>query len=106
VRVAAHGYWAADQLVGELDQTTGGKAKIQAGTPVIEVVMTYPATQAIFERYGILYQADRVAPWETVEQAAAARGHWAADLLLAELNAVCVGQQGARFSVRPVPPLR
>lgn len=50
--------------------------------------MTYPATRAIFERYNIPCQADRIATWETIEQAAAARGHWATDALLDELSAV------------------
>lgn len=84
----AQGHWSADQLLGELNQATGRQADIQSETPILEVVTTYPATRAIFERYGILCQIDRIAPWETIDQAAAARGHWAADALLDELNAV------------------
>ena len=85
---AAQGQWSADQLLGELNQTADRQADIQPETPIVEIVRTYPATRAIFERYGIPCQVDRIAPWETVEQAAAARGHWAADTLLDELNAV------------------
>ncbi len=84
----AQGHWSADQLLGELNQATGRQADIQPETPILEVVTTYPATRAIFERYGIPCQIDRIAPWETIDQAAAARGHWAADALLDELNAV------------------
>ena len=85
---AAQGHWSADQLLGELNQTADRQADIQLETPIVEIVRTYPATRAIFERYGIPCQVDRIAPWETVEQAAAARGHWTADTLLDELNAV------------------
>jgi hypothetical protein len=85
---AAQGHWAADQLLGELDQATGGRVDIQAETPVVEAVTAYPATRAIFERYHIPCQANRIALWENIEQAAAARGHWAADALLDELGAV------------------
>jgi hypothetical protein len=85
---AAQGHWSADQLLGELNRAAGGQADIQAETPIVEVVMAYPTTRAIFERYGIPCPADRIAPWETIEQAAAARGHWAADELSDELSAV------------------
>ena len=85
---AAQGHWSADQLLGELNRAAGGQADIQAETSIVEVVMTYPATRAIFERYNIPCQADRIALWETIEQAAAARGHWATDALLDELSAV------------------
>jgi hypothetical protein len=83
----AQGHWSADQLLGELNRAAGGQADIQAETSVVEVVMTYPATRAIFERHNIPCQADRIALWETIEQAAAARGHWVTDALLDELNA-------------------
>jgi hypothetical protein len=89
---AAQGHWAADQLIGELNQAAGVCADIQPDAPIVEVVRACPATRAIFERYGIFWQADRIAPWESIEQAAAARGHWAADSLLEELNAVCAGE--------------
>jgi hypothetical protein len=89
---AAHGYWTADQLLAELNQIAGGETDIEAHMPVLEVVTTRPATQAIFERHGILCQADRIAPWETLGQAAAARGHWAAGSLLEALNRVCTGE--------------
>jgi hypothetical protein len=85
---AAQGHWSPDQLLGELNRVAGGQAGIQAETPIVEVVMTHPATRAIFDRYNIPCQADRIALWETIEQAAAARGHWAADALLDELSAV------------------
>jgi hypothetical protein len=88
---AAKGHWAADQLLGELDQATGGQADIQAESPIVEAVMTSPATVAIFKRYDILCQPDRIGLWETIEQAAAARGHWATDALLEELAAVTSG---------------
>lgn len=83
---AVQGHWAADQLLGKLIQAVGRQADIQPEMPFVEVVTTYPATRAIFERYGIPYQFDRIASWETIEQAAAARGHWATDALLDELN--------------------
>lgn len=89
---AAHGYWAADQLLAELNRSAGGETDIEAHMPVFEVVTTRPVTRAIFERHGILCHADRIAPWETVQQAAAARGHWAAGSLLEALNTVCTGQ--------------
>jgi hypothetical protein len=89
---AAHGYWAADWLLAELNQIAGREPDIEAHMPVFEVVTTHPATQAIFERHGILCKADRIAPWETIQQAAAARGHWAADSLLKALNSVCAGE--------------
>lgn len=85
---AAQGHWAAEQLIGELNQVVGRKAGIQPNAPVIEVVAAYPATQVVFERFGIPCQAGRVASWETIEQAAAAQGHWAIDGLLDELNAL------------------
>jgi hypothetical protein len=85
---AAQGHWSADQLLGELNQATGGQPDIQPETPIVEIVTTYPATRTIFVRYGIPYYVDRIAPWETIEQAAAARGHWAADSLLDDLDAV------------------
>jgi hypothetical protein len=85
----ANGHWAADRLVGELNLVAGEEADIQADTSVVQVATAYPATQAVFEGYGIPCQADHVAPWETIEQAAAARGHWVADSLLNELNVVC-----------------
>ena len=50
--------------------------------------MTYPTTRAVFERYDIPCPVDRITLWETIEQAAAARGYWAADALLDELSAV------------------
>ena len=84
---AGQGHWSATQLLGELNRAAGGQADIQADTPIVEVVTTYLATRAIFERYNIACQADRIALWETIEQAAAARGHWAADALLDELSA-------------------
>ena len=62
-------------------------ANLQLDMPVAEVVVAYPATRAVFKCYGIPCQVDRITPWETIEQAAAARGHWAADSLLDELNA-------------------
>jgi hypothetical protein len=83
---AAQGHWSADQLLGELNLATGGQADIQTETPIVEIVTNFPATRTIFVRYGISYYADRIAAWETIEQAAAARGHWAADSLLDELN--------------------
>jgi hypothetical protein len=89
---AVQGYWAADQLLVELNQIAEGEPNIEAHTTVLEVATIHPVTQAIFERHGILCQADRIAPWETVEQAAAARGHWAADSLLEALNSVCTGE--------------
>ena len=85
---AAQCLWSADQLVGELNQAAGRQADIQPETSIVEVVTTYPATRAILDRYGIPFQIDRIAPWETIEQAAAARGHWVTDALLDELNAV------------------
>lgn len=89
---AARGCWAADQLLPELDRTAGGETVIQAHTPVVEVVAAHPAARTTFERYGIPYQPGRIAPWETIEQAAAARGHWVTDSLLDELNALCPGK--------------
>jgi hypothetical protein len=86
---AAHGHRAADRLLAELKEAAGPGAGIQADTPVIQTVTIHPATQSVFERYDIPCQVDRVTVWETIEQAAAARGHWAADALLDELNAVC-----------------
>jgi len=86
--VAAQGHWPADQLLAELTQATGGQADIQPETSIVATVTTYRATRAIFERYGIPCQIDRIVPWETIEQAAAARGHWVADALLDELNAI------------------
>ncbi len=85
---ATQSHWAAEQLIGELNRVVGGKAGIQPNAPVIEVVAAYPASQAVFERFGIPCQADRVAFWETIEQAAAAQGHWAIDALLDELNSL------------------
>lgn len=86
---AANGHWAADRLVGELNWAAGGRANIQADTAVVQVAAAYPATQAVFERYGIPCQSNRTPLWETIEQAAAARGHRADDSLLNELNGVC-----------------
>ncbi len=86
---AVRGHWASDQLLGELNQAAGGEAGLRPDTSLVDVAATYPAARAILERYGIPCQADRVAPWESVEQAAAARGHWAADTLLEELKAIC-----------------
>jgi hypothetical protein len=86
---AANGHWAADRLVGELNQAAGGRANIQADAAVVQMATVYPATQAIFERYGIPCQSDCTPLWETIEQAAASRGHWADDSLLNELNVVC-----------------
>lgn len=84
---AASGHWAADQLLSELNQVAGDDANIQANTPLSHVVATYPATQASFERYGIPCHVDCTTRWETIEQAAAAHGHWADSSLLDELNA-------------------
>jgi hypothetical protein len=85
---AAQGHWSADQLLSELNRAVGRQADFKAETPIVEVVKTHPATHAIFARYNIPSQADRIALWETIEQAAAARGHWASDGLLDELNAI------------------
>jgi iron-sulfur cluster repair protein YtfE (RIC family) len=89
---AAHGCWAADQLLPELDRMAGDKTIIHAHTSVVEIVATHPAARTTFERYGIPYQPGRIAHWETIEQAAAARGHWVTDSLLDELNAICPGE--------------
>jgi hypothetical protein len=78
--------------VAELNEIAGGEADIEAHMPVVEVLTTHPATQAIFERHSILCQPDRIAPWETIQQAAAARGHWATDSLLDTLNSACTGE--------------
>jgi hypothetical protein len=85
---AAHGHWATDQLIGELNHAAGGQADIQPDIPIAELARAYPATQAVLDRYAIPYQANRGAHWETIEQAAATRGHWATDTLLDDLNAV------------------
>lgn len=83
---SVQGHWAADKLLGELNQTIGRHADIQPEMPIVEVVTAYPSTRTVFRRYGIPCQLDRIAHWETIEQAAAARGCWATDALLGELN--------------------
>lgn len=84
---AARGHWSADRLMNELVQAAGGQAEVRPDTTLIELVRTYPAAAAILERYAIPLPADGVAPWESIEQAAAVRGLWAVDGLLDALNA-------------------
>jgi hypothetical protein len=40
---SVQGHWAADKLLGELNQTIGRHADIQPEMPVVEVVTIYPA---------------------------------------------------------------
>jgi hypothetical protein len=84
---AAHGRWPADRLIAELIQAVGGRGKVRPDTPLIELVQSCPAAIAVLERYAIPLPAESVAPWESIEQAAAVRGLWAVDGLLDALNA-------------------
>jgi hypothetical protein len=91
---AARGYWAADRLMSELIQATGVRAKLRLDTSLVELVRTYPTAAAVLERYSIHPSAESIASWESIEQAAAARGQWAVDGLLEELNAAREALEG------------
>jgi hypothetical protein len=91
---AARGHWPADRLMNELVQVTGDQAEVRPDTPLIELVRTYPAAGVILERYAIPLPAEGVAPWESIEQAAAVRGLWAVDGLLGALNAALESVEG------------
>ncbi len=64
------------------------RSSIRPEVNVQGVIDRWPTTRAVFERYGIPTQTVSCPIWETIEQSAAARGHWATDALLDELNAV------------------
>jgi hypothetical protein len=100
---AAHGYWAAERLMDELIQAAGGRAEIRPETSLVELVRAYRPTAAVLERYGIRPPAESVAPWESIEQAAAVRGQWAVDGLVDDLNATIESFQGDDREGEPTP---
>ena len=72
--------------------STGSDAAshIDGSMSVTLVAQAWPATQAIFDRYGIPYRDNPVPDWEPIRQAAAARGYDAAhqQRLLDDLNEI------------------
>lgn len=78
----------ADLMPSRAQPPLHSHRSIDANTPIQALAAAWPATRPILERHGLAWQDTPVPPWESLEQAAAARGHGLAALtaLIAELR--------------------
>ena len=72
-----------------------GQTDVSAAMGVSAVAAAWPATQPVFDRFGIPWRDSPVPYWEPIGQAAAARGWGASDQrrLVEELKAAIAGQR-------------